>query len=47
VIISVDLKQIPQPHGTSIGGAITVRSAGATNSPLTIPVTLWFIAVPL
>lgn len=47
VTISVDLKRIPQPHGTSIGGAITVRSAGATNSPLTIPVTLWFIAVAL
>jgi hypothetical protein len=45
VTISVDLKQVPQPHGLSVSGAITVRSAGATNSPLTIPVTLWFIAV--
>jgi hypothetical protein len=45
--VSVNLKQVPQPHGTSVSGVITVRSAGATNSPLRIPVTLWFIAVPL
>jgi len=36
---------VPQPHGDRVFGAITVSSAGASNSPLTIPVTLFFIPI--
>jgi hypothetical protein len=43
--ISVDLTRVPQPHGDRVWGGVTVRSAGASNSPLRIPVTLFFIPI--
>ena len=45
VTVSVNLNKVPQPHGDRVFGAITVSSAGASNSPLTIPVTLFFIPI--
>ena len=45
--ISADPSQVPRPHGSSIRGTITVTSVGASNSPLTIPVTLYFYATLL
>jgi hypothetical protein len=46
VRISVDLTRVPSPHGTSISGSLTVSSAGARNSPQTIPVKLQFYSIP-
>jgi len=45
VTISVNLNKVPQPHGDRVFGQITLSSAGASNSPLTIPVTLFFIPI--
>jgi Viral BACON domain len=46
VRVSVDLTRVPAAHGTSISGSITVSSAGAGNSPQTIPVKLQFYSTP-
>ena len=46
VRVSVDLTRVPSPHGTSISGSLTVSSAGARNSPQTIPVKLQFYSTP-
>ena len=43
--ISVDLTHVPQPDGDRVWGGVTVRSAGASNSPLRIPVTVYFIPI--
>ena len=45
VRISVDLSKVPKPHSDRVRGAITLSSAGASNSPVTIPVTLNFLAI--
>lgn len=45
--ISADPSQVPRPHGSIVRGTVTVTSVGASNSPLTVPVTLYFYATPL
>ena len=45
--ISADPSQVPQPHGSSVRGTVTVTSVGASNSPLTVPVILYFYATLL
>jgi hypothetical protein len=47
VRVSVDLTKVHVVPGTSIRGSITVSSAGAGNSPQTIPVKLQFYSQPL
>jgi PKD repeat protein len=45
--ISADPSQVPRPYGTAVRGTVTITSGGASNSPLTIPVTLYFYATRL
>ena len=47
ILVSVDPAQTPLTRGASLSGSITVSAAGASNSPLTIPVKLQFYSVPL
>jgi hypothetical protein len=45
--ISADPSQAPRPYGSSIRGTVTVTSVGASNSPITVPVILYFYATRL
>jgi PKD repeat protein len=47
VRVSIDLAKVQPRNSFSVSGSITVSAAGASNSPQTLPVKLYFYAVSL